>query len=123
MNYTQLPKEDLPPRDDSHLYNEEPVPVGEGGHAVNAASVANSGVRMGALGRQTVVLSQGLETVDRGVLLEPVHSLAQLVDLAFRKHVDVLTDQCRLCCATFGGGCRVKQKVFFLSRSLRREQP
>ena len=111
MNYTQLPKEDLPPRDDSHLYNEEPVPVGEGGHAVNAASVANSGVRMGALGRQTVVLSHRLEAVDGSIVLEPSHGLAQSVYLLVRQHVDVLANQCFLSFAVSDGGCQVRNSL------------
>ena len=66
------------------------MPVREGGHAVNTASVADGSVREGTFGRQPVELGHCLEAVNGRVGLEALQSLAQGVDLLVCQRVDVL---------------------------------
>ena len=103
---THVHNKELSPRDETHLHNEESVPVGEGGHAVDAAGVANSGVRVGTLGRQTVEFGHRLEAVNGSVVLEASHGLAESVHLLVRQHVHVLADHCPFGSAVPNDSCK-----------------
>ena len=108
---THLHNKELSPRDNTHLHNEESVPVGEGGHAVDAAGVANSGVRVGTLGWQTVEFGQRLEAVNGSVILEASHGLAKSVHLLVRQHVHVLADYCPFRSAVPNDSCKAKKSL------------
>ena len=51
----------------------QPVPVGEGGHAVDAAGEAFVGLGVGTQRRQGVEGGDGLEAVSRVILLQTLH--------------------------------------------------
>ena len=106
VDNTHLHNKELSLRDNTHLHNEESVPVGEGGHAVDAAGVANSGVRVGTLGRQTVEFGHRLEAVNGSVVLEASHGLAESVHLLVRQHVHVLADHCPFGSAVPNDSCK-----------------
>ena len=85
--------------------------MGESEHAVDAAGVANSGVRVGTLGRQTVEFRHRLEAVNGSVVLEASHGLAQSVHLLVRQHVHVLADYCPFGFAVPNDSCKAKKSL------------